>query len=248
MHLFCLPTSNLLIRLLLNQKTLYSFSMDYFSFKKLLFDSADNKNMEFAKKVFNTSYKIIGLMTPTLKKLIQDHYKDEDLKLSDFELGEYQEIDIFYLATALKRAKTYKEQMEFLTKNLYFVKGWAVTDVLNQYLKKATFAEYFPYFQHFAKCKNTYEVRFAYIGMLKHYESPEIEKIVPFLRYNEEYMVMMAEAWLLATVAIKHSDFIYGLLKDMDDAVLKKKTISKINESFRVPKEDKERFKLLRDL
>ena len=220
--------------------------MDYSALKKLLFDSADNKNMEFAKKVFNTSYKIIGLMTPTLKKLIQEHYKDEDLKLSDFEVGEYQEIDIFYLVTALKRAKTYKEQMEFLKKNLYFVKGWAVTDVLNQYLKKATFAEYFPYFEHFAKCKSTYEVRFAYIGMLKHYESPEIERIVPFLRYNEEYMIMMAEAWLLATIAIKHSDFVYGLLKDMDDEVLKKKTISKMVESYRISKEDKERFKALR--
>lgn len=220
--------------------------MDYSALKKLLFDSADNKNMEFAKKVFNTSYKIIGLMTPTLKKLIQEHYKDEDLKLSDFEVGEYQEIDIFYLVTALKRAKTYKEQMEFLKKNLYFVKGWAVTDVLNQYLKKATFAECFPYFEHFAKCKNTYEARFAYIGMLRHYESPEIERIVPYIRYNEEYMIMMAEAWLLATIAIKHSDFVYGLLKDMDDEVLKKKTISKMVESYRISKEGKERFKALR--
>ena len=225
---------------------MYNGFMDYFALKKLLFDSADNKNMEFAKKVFNTSYKIIGLMTPTLKKLIQEHYKDEDLKLSDFEVGEYQEIDIFYLVTALKRAKTYKEQMEFLKKNLYFVKGWAVTDVLNQYLKKATFAEYFPYFEHFAKCKSTYEARFAYIGMLKHYESPEIERIVPYIRYNEEYMIMMAEAWLLATIAIKHSDFVYGLLKDMDDEVLKKKTISKMVESYRISKEDKERVKALR--
>ena len=225
---------------------MYNRPMDYFALKKLLFDSADNKNMEFAKKVFNTSYKIIGLMTPTLKKLIQEHYKDEDLKLSDFEVGEYQEIDIFYLVTALKRAKTYKEQMEFLKKNLYFVKGWAVTDVLNQYLKKATFAEYFPYFEHFAKCKSTYEARFAYIGMLKHYESPEIERIVPYIRYNEEYMIMMAEAWLLATIAIKHSDFVYGLLKDMDDEVLKKKTISKMVESYRISKEDKERVKALR--
>ena len=220
--------------------------MDYFALKKLLFDSADNKNMEFAKKVFNTSYKIIGLMTPTLKKLIQEHYKDEDLKLSDFEVGEYQEIDIFYLVTALKRAKTYKKQMEFLKGNLYFVKGWAVTDVLNQYLKKATFAEYFPFFEHFAKCENTYEARFAYVGMLKHYGSPDIEKIVPLLRYNEEYMIMMAEAWLLATVAIKHSDLVYGLLKNINDEVLKKKTISKMNESFRISKEDKERFKELR--
>ena len=186
-------------------------------------------------------------MTPTLKRIIQEHYKDEDLNLSDFELGEYQEIDIAYLVIALKRAKTYKEQMEFLKNNLYFVKGWAVTDVLNQYLKKATFAEYFPFFEHFAKCKNTYEVRFAYIGMLKHYDSPDIEKIVPFLRYNEEYMIMMAEAWLLATIAIKNSDFVYGLLKNTDDVVLKKKTISKMNDSFRISKEDKARFKTLRN-
>ena len=56
----------------------------------------------------------------------------------------------------------------------------------------------------------------------------------------------MAEAWLLATVAIKHSDFVYDLLKNMNDVALKKKTISKMNESFRISKEDKERFKALR--
>ena len=81
---------------------------------------------------------------------------------------------------------------------------------------------------------------------MKHYESPDIKKIAPLLRYNEEYMIMMAEAWLLATVAIKHSDFVYGLLKNMNDEALKKKTISKMNESFRISKEDKERFKALR--
>ena len=82
--------------------------------------------------------------------------------------------------------------------------------------------------------------------MLKHYASPDIEKIAPFLRYNEEYMITMAEAWLLATIAIKNSDFVYGLLKNMDDMVLKNKTISKMNDSFRISKEDKARFKSLR--
>ena len=59
-------------------------------------------------------------------------------------------------------------------------------------------------------------------------------------------MVMMAEAWLLSVIAITNEDKVFDYLKNCPDLTLKRKAISKINESFRFSQISKERFKSLR--
>ena len=87
----------------------------------------------------------------------------------------------------------------------------------------------------------------AYVVGLKHYKNVRILELLPYISNNDEYMVMMAEAWLLATVAIQFPNEIYVYLKDTKDMTLKRKTISKINESFRISDEQKSRFIELRN-
>ena len=60
-------------------------------------------------------------------------------------------------------------------------------------------------------------------------------------------MVMMGEAWLLATIAITYPLEVLDYLKSIDDKVLVRKTISKIVESYRVKEECKTLFKQLRE-
>ena len=57
---------------------------------------------------------------------------------------------------------------------------------------------------------------------------------------------MMAEAWLLATIAITFPDEIYQFLSSTKDIALKRKTISKMCDSFRISQDTKEKFKQLR--
>ena len=59
-------------------------------------------------------------------------------------------------------------------------------------------------------------------------------------------MVMMSEAWLLQSIAIKYPDEVFNLLTTLEDEKLKLKTISKICDSFRFNMEAKEKFKTLR--
>jgi len=94
--------------------------------------------------------------------------------------------------------------------------------------------------------KYVYDRRFAYVFAIKFVKFPEIPGVFRLIRQNEDYMVMMAEAWFLATAAIYFPDEVYAYLKDLDDNVLKRKTISKMCESFRIREEDKERAKQLR--
>ena len=220
--------------------------MNYSILKKYLFEIADKKFADFSKTLSNSDYKVIGVKNPQLRSLIKEFINDEEMLLSDFELGEYLEIDFIYFGLALSRLKTIDEQLDFLKKNIRYAKSWAITDTLGTYLKKFSFEKYWDFFLKTYSSKYIYERRLAYVFGLKQYKDKSILGVLNYININEEYMVMMAEAWLLATIAITFEDEIYDFLKKCDDITLKRKTISKISDSYRFSIESKNRFKSLR--
>ena len=220
--------------------------MNYKDLEKHLFDIADGKFAEFSKSLSNSDYISIGVKNPLLRQLIKEEKEDQDLKLTDFNLGKYLEIDFIYFGLALVRAKTLSNQLDFLAENIKYAKSWAITDSIQTYLKKSDFGSFLTFFKKLYKSKYTFDRRFCYIFALKHWKNPRILEIFPLISTNEEYMVMMAEAWLLATVAIDFPDEVFDFLKRVDDITLKRKTISKMNDSFRISDDQKKRFKSLR--
>ena len=221
--------------------------MNYKELKEYLLSNGDEKFSQFSKTLSNSDYLVIGVKNPILKQIIKNHVKDEELKTDDFVLGEYLEIDFIYFGLSLSRLKNVDDQLEFLRKNIRYAKSWAITDTVSTYIKKHDFAKYFEFFKAMYNTKHTYERRMAYILGLKHYKDEQVLKVLNNINANEEYMVMMAEAWLLATIAIQYPNEIFEFLKRSDDMTLKRKTISKINESFRISDDLKERFKTLRN-
>lgn len=207
---------------------------------------SDKKFAAFSKSLSNSDYKVIGVKNPALRDFIKEHKNDEELKLEDFKLGEYLEIDFIYFGLGICRLKTNKDKLDFLLENIKYAKSWAITDTASTYFKKLEFEEYYKFFLKTYNCKFTYERRMAYVLGLKLYKDKQILKILSLDQTNEEYMVMMAEAWLLATIAIAFPDEIYEFLLKTNDGILKRKTISKICDSFRISEETKNRFKELR--
>ena len=220
--------------------------MNYKDLEKHLFDIADKKFAEFSKSLSNSDYISIRVKNPLLRQLIKEEKEDQELKLSDFNLGRYLEIDFIYFGLALVRAKTLSDQLDFLEENIKYAKSWAITDSIQTYLKKSDYDSFLTFFKKLYKSKYTFDRRFCYIFALKHWKNPRILEIFPLISTNEEYMVMMAEAWLLATVAIDFPDEVFDFLKRVDDITLKRKTISKMNDSFRISDDQKKRFKSLR--
>lgn len=78
------------------------------------------------------------------------------------------------------------------------------------------------------------------------YKDKRILEIFNHLNEFDEYMVYMAEAWLLATIAVIYQEEVFVQLTKLKDEKLKLKTISKICDSFRFTTEQKEKFKSLR--
>ena len=220
--------------------------MTYEELLKELERQSDKKFAAFSKSLSNSDYKVIGVKNPQLRGLIKDHLKDEELKLDDFKLGDYLEIDFIYFGLGILRSKTNKEKLDFLLNNVKFAKSWAITDTASTHFKKLEFSDYYEFFLKTYKSKFTYERRMAYVLGLKLYKDKDILKILSLLRTNEEYMVMMAEAWLLATVAITFPNEVYEFLVNIKDISLKRKTISKISDSFRFDEPTKNKFKELR--
>ena len=86
----------------------------------------------------------------------------------------------------------------------------------------------------------------VYVVGLKLAKDKNILNVTKYIKKDDEYMVMMGEAWLLATVAIYYPNEIYDYLLKCDDLTLKRKVISKMVDSFRIDNATKERFKGLR--
>ena len=220
--------------------------MKYIELENHLFEISDKKFAEFSKSLSNSEYISIGVKNPTLRQIVKDHVKDDELSLDDFRIGKFLEVDFIYFGLALSRLKTIDEQLGFLKQNIKNAKSWAITDCVQTYLKKSDFDQFLNFIIDLYNSKYVYERRFCYVFALKHWKNPRILDIFPLIQTGEEYMVMMAEAWLLATVAIEYPEAVLTYLSNLDDDVLKRKTISKICDSFRVSIEVKDRFKNLR--
>lgn len=223
-----------------------SGAMTYKELEKYLEDNANKKFADFAKTVSNSEYLVFGVKNPVLRQIVKEHVKDEEMRLEDFKTGKYLEIDFIYFGLALSRCKNIDEQLELLKQNIKKAKSWAITDTAATFLKKLTFDKYWPFFLSLVKSPFTFDRRMAFVVGLKLAKDKNILNVTKYIKKDEEYMVMMAEAWLLATVAIYYPDEVYDYLKDCEDLTLKRKTISKTVDSFRINDSTKERFKGLR--
>lgn len=220
--------------------------MKYKELEQYLFEIGEEKFASFSQTLSNSDYISIGVKNPVLRKIIKEHIKDNELILDEFILGKYLEIDFIYFGLALSRLNDIDSQLDFLKENIKKAKSWAITDTLSTYLKKYSFEKYWEFFLMMYQSKFTYDRRLAYVLGLKHYKDKKILEILNYINLNEEYMVMMSIAWLLATVAIVRSNEVFDFLRDLNDIALKRKTISKICDSYRFDDKTKDKFKSLR--
>ena len=220
--------------------------MTYIELKKYLERNGEEKFASFSKTLSNSDYLVLGVKNPVLRKLIKDHKNDEELDPNDFEIGKYLEIDFIYFGLSLVRLGNIEDQLQFLLDKIKLAKSWAITDTVSTYLNKVSFEDFYAFFKATYRSKFTYERRMAYILALKQYKDERVLKILPLITLNEEYMVMMAEAWFLSVLALSFEDEVFSYLKNFNDLTLKRKTISKISDSYRFDISSKDRFKSLR--
>ncbi len=220
----------------------------YNNFINHLISLKDSKTKDFNKKIINTNYEILGIKTPLLKEIAKELSKDDIegfLKIAKDKY--YEEVLIEgFLISYIKDIDTFIKYF-----NIYINKidCWALCDsAISSYkiFKKNDFTELC---LELILDSREYIERVGYVMLLDYYVDEEhIDTILNISRKESSYYyVNMAISWLLSECFIKQRDKTLALLKEKSlNKFVQNKAISKICDSYRVTKKDKEMIKKLR--
>lgn len=206
--------------------------------------------MELTKYIDNEIAKTSG-KTKDYDKLGRKMIKDKiDVSsLADIVLEKQQYHRIFF-QVSLGLMDNYIDQFAFIENHADKLADWWHVDNLLQFVKcKADFEYVFKLAKKYVKSKNLFLRRWGYVLFLLGYHKEEkyFDKIVSLLKDDDDYYVVMAEAWLISFLAIYNIEKTYNFLNESKIKYnILGKAIQKICDSFRISNEDKERFRLLR--
>lgn len=181
------------------------------------------------------------------RKMIKD--KIDVSSLADIVLEKQQYHRIFF-QVSLGLMDNYIDQFAFVEKHADKLADWWHVDNLLQFVDSNGNFEYvFKLAKKYVKSKNLFLRRWGYVLFLLGYHKEEkyFDKIVSLLKDDDDYYVVMAEAWLISFLAIYNIEKTYDFLsKSKIKYNILGKAIQKICDSFRISDENKERFKALR--
>ena len=170
--------------------------------------------------------------------------------LKDIVLNE-QKYHRTYFQVSLGQMKTLREKLDFIEDNFYNLNDWWHVDQLTQFISEnIDFDLCYQKAAEYIKHPHAFARRWGYvIFMPSLVKGDYFEDIIKLFREDDEYYVVMAEAWLISYLGMYHTDKTYNWLKTKPLKYnIVGKGIQKICDSYRVSNEDKERFKALREL
>ena len=216
-----------------------------------LFEYQDLRYKEFNDKIINQDvYPTIGIRIPTLRKLAQEVAKNDYLGYINSKHTYYEEYLIHGLVIGYIKIP-FKDKLKLLDKYIPTIHDWASVDIPVSNLKdfKKNLSDGYKYIQKLLE-GNVWSIRFGLVLLLDYYINDEyIDKVLDISLNikNDNYYVMMANAWLLSYAYIKYKDKTIKILKDKKlDNIVVNKAISKICDSYRVSISDKEIAKKLK--
>jgi len=220
----------------------------YNEFIKYLKGISDPKIREFNKKIIDTKYEILGISMPVLRTIAKDISKTNYNEFFKYISNTYYE-EIMIEGLILSHIKDENEFIRLFQKFIYKIDNWALCDsCINSYkiMKKGDYSDLA--YSLILDSREFIE-RVGYIILLCYYiDDDHIDSIISLsLKETDYYYTNMAVSWLLAESFTKYRIKILDLLKSKKlSPFVQNKTISKIRESLKVSKEDKELVKYLK--
>ena len=226
--------------------------MDVLKFVKSEFEKySEDGYKKFSASLIPNIDNILGIRIPVLRKIAKQVVKSDAQKFLD----EYEEN--FMEDTMLKGMviaylnKDFNSMLIYVENFVPKINNWAVCDIFCGGLKffKKDKEKAFDFLKPYINSKDEYHLRFACVALLSHFIDKDfIDRVLKILfsLKSEYYYANMAIAWAISICYIKFPDKTLKYLQNSTlDDFCHNKAISKIIESFRVSKEDKENLKLL---
>ena len=226
--------------------------------RERLIGLAEPEYGDFVTKGAPSDYPVLGVRVPRVQELANEIIKSDggaaiDEFLAEFEPRAREEMHLksFILAAKIKRDGLDKKALFSHVKKM---DSWEMVDIFCPRLKfvKKDREKWLEVIDKMLE-KGEFEVRFGLVLLLDYYVEPEwievvFERILRVLD-REEYYVEMGVAWLLQKCYVCFPDSTLAFMKTakIPEWTLRK-AVSKIQDSYRIDKEWKERAKKLLSL
>lgn len=209
--------------------------------------SADEKYKEFNDKILSTKSDTLGVRVPIVKQIAKEIPKDKTKEyLSLCEFRYYEDALVYgFLLCRLPYEEMLSRKDEYLARS----DCWANIDTFVPMMKIAckNKENFFDYVTENIKRSKEFYLRFYIVSLMDYFLDEEhIDRVLKIVEEYDGngYYNDMAIAWLVSVAFVKFRDKTLAFLKDNNlSAFTQNKSISKISDSFRVAKEDKEYLK-----
>ena len=185
--------------------------------------------------------------TADVDRLIRQYVKQKaDVSaLRPYILDEQQFHRIYYYVS-LNQIKNVNQRMAFIHENLLFFDWWH-TDQIISYVADLEFDTALRYAKSYIHSEDPFIRRWGYVLFISRLCKGHAAEVLPLMHDDEEYYVQMAQAWLIAELAVHEPETVRNWLSQNDLKYnINGKAIQKICDSFRITDEWKEAFKKFR--
>ena len=219
----------------------------YKEFIEYLKSIADTEYKEFhSSLVLNSKYEMIGIRVPDMKKIAKEIVKTSDSEeFLKYAKNKYYE-EVMIQGLVISHIKDEEVFYKYFKKHIGKIDNWALCDTFCSSIKIIEKHEdkYFKEAIKMALNKDEFTSRIGLVIILDHFISKEnIDVIFETLNKidSDKFYINMAEAWLVCELYIKHPKETKEFIKKNNlNKFTQNKAISKIHDSFRVSKEEKE--------
>ena len=195
---------------------------------------------EFARSLIPNCNNMIGVKIPALRAIAKRISKEDPilfLEQNDFsyyELEMLQAMVIGYMKTDIKIKLTFARRF------IPLIHDWSVNDAFCQTFKDAAIyqEDVWNLLGEYYNSKNEFELRVIVIMMMCYFINDEyVDKVIDFITntYLDKYYYKMGVAWCMQVIMMKYPEKGLSIVKNnVLDKWTHNKSISKMNDSFRI--------------
>lgn len=224
----------------------------YKEFVKYLISLQDLKYKEFhSSLVLNSKYEMIGIRVPIMRNIAKQIAKTNVVEFLDNAQDNYYE-EVMIQGLVISHIKDEELFYKYFKNYINKIDNWALCDTFCSSIKCIRKYEdkYFNEAINMSLCKKEFISRIGLVMILNHFININNLNII-FNTLNkinsDKFYINMAQAWLVCELYIKYPEETKEFIKNNSlNKFTQNKAISKINDSYRVSKEDKEMLKKYR--
>lgn len=227
--------------------------MDILNFVKSEFKKhSESDYKKFSSSLIPNIDNILGIRLPELRKIAKIIAKNDWQTFLNKHEEKFMEDTMLKGMVISYLNEDFNTTMALVKNFVPKINNWAVCDTFCIGLKffKKNKVKSFEFLAPYLNSKDEYQLRFAVVVLLSQFVCDDCINEILEILFNlktDYYYANMGIAWAISVCYVKYPDLTFKYLQDNNlNKFCQNKTISKIIESYRVPKEDKARLKLLK--